>query len=195
MIIMNKKICKIIIIVTIILAIIIGVMYLIDLNTMHKFDTLESKYASIELNTVNENAINLNTNNTENYQKYSKLIDNTKIELNIPNEWNYEEIAKDKKDDSYKYALKLYKTTEKQYATLYLYKNKFGVCGTGRTTENIILNNGNKADIGYYNESKNWSDISFYKTNANIAVLNHGLENDEATELIEIIKTINITNK
>ena len=192
---MNKKICKIIIIVTIILAIIIGVMYLIDLNTMHKFDTLESKYASIELNTVNENAINLNTNNTENYQKYSKLIDNTKIELNIPNEWNYEEIAKDKKDDSYKYALKLYKTTEKQYATLYLYKNKFGVCGTGRTTENIILNNGNKADIGYYNESKNWSDISFYKTNANIAILNHGLVNDEASELIEIIKTINITNK
>ena len=30
----------------------------------------------------------------ENYQKYSKTVDNTKIELNIPNEWKYEEVRK-----------------------------------------------------------------------------------------------------
>ena len=90
---MNKKICKIIIIVMIILAIIIGVMYLIDLDKMNKgkpvvFSTWGAKYAPV----VNED--NVTSNNTENYQKYSKTIENTKIELNIPNEWKYEEVRK-----------------------------------------------------------------------------------------------------
>ena len=96
---MNKKICKIIIIVMIIIAIIIGIMYLIDLDKMNKgkpvvFSTWGAKYSPYELNILNENDIKSNTNNTENYQKYSKTIENTKIELNIPNEWKYEEVRK-----------------------------------------------------------------------------------------------------
>ena len=83
----------------IILAIIIGVMYLIDLDKMNKgkkvvFSTWGAKYAPYEFNILNENDIKSNTNNTENYQKYSKTIENTKIELNIPNEWKYEEVRK-----------------------------------------------------------------------------------------------------
>ena len=130
---------------------------------------------------------------TESYEKYSKIIDNVKLELNIPNEWKYEEVEKDEKNDFYKYALKIYKNNEEQYAMLYFYNNPFGVCGTGRTSENVILNNGKEATIGYYDGNKNWSDISFYNINKNIAVMNYGLIDEDANEAIQFIKTINIT--
>ena len=130
---------------------------------------------------------------TESYEKYSKIIDNVKLELNIPNEWKYEEVEKDEKNDFYKYALKIYKNNEEQYAMLYFYNNPFGVCGTGRTSENVILNNGKEATIGYYDGNKNWTDISFYNINKNIAVMNYGLINEDADEAIQFIKTINIT--
>ena len=100
--------------------------------------------------------------------------------------------GKNEENDFYKYALKLYKNNEEQYAMLYFYNNKFGVCGTGRTEKDIILNNGNKATVGYYDGSKNWSDISFYETHQYIAVLNYGLVDNDAEEVIEFIKTINI---
>lgn len=197
---MNKKIFKIIIIMMVILAIIIiGIMYLIDLDRMKNgkavvFSTWGAKYAPIEVNKVSENDIKLNTNSAEDYQKYSKTIDNTKIELNIPRKWNYEEIPINEESPSYKYALKLYKNDESKYAMLYFYNDKFGICGTGRTSENIILNNGNQATIGYYDGDKNWSDISFFNTYEYIVVLNCGLEENIAKEVIEFIKTINIIN-
>ncbi len=197
---MNKKIGKIIIIIIVILVSIIGIMYLIDLDKMKNgkkvvFSTWGAKYAPYEFNILNENDIESNTSNTENYQKYSKTIENTKIELNIPKEWKYEEVSKDKENDVYQYALKLYKNNENQYAMLYFYNNTFGVCGTGRTAKNITLNNGEEATIGYYDENKNWSDISFYKMNKYIAVMNYGLIDTDADEAIELIKTINITNE
>ena len=131
--------------------------------------------------------------NQKDGKNYYKEIDNIKLELNIPNEWNYEEIPQNEENDSYKYALKLYKNNENQYAMLYFYNNPFGVCGTGRTSKNIILNNGKEAIIGYYDENKNWTDISFYNINKNIAVMNYGLVNEDADEAIQFIKTINIT--
>ena len=47
----------------------------------------------------------------------------------------------------------------------------FGVCGTGRTSEQINLDNGTKATIGYYDGSDIWQDISFYETNEYIATI------------------------
>ena len=150
----------------------------------------QSKITEEDLNTIT-NIFEKNIN--QKYQKYSTVVDNIKIELNIPNEWKYEEIQKNKENDFYKYALKLYKNNENQYAMLYFYNNQFGVCGTGRTVENITLNNEQQATIGYYYENKKWSDISFYNMNKNIAVLNYGLIDSESDEVIEFIKTINIT--
>ena len=46
--------------------------------------------------------------------------------------------------------------------------------------------------VGYYDNSENWSDVSFYKLNHNIALINCGLEGTEAQEVLEFIKTINI---
>ena len=131
--------------------------------------------------------------NQKDEKNYYKEIDNIKLELNIPNNWNYEEIPKNEENDFYKYALKLYKNNENQYAMLYFYNDIFGVCGTGRTSKNIILNNGEEATVGYYDGNKNWADISFYDINKNIAVINYGLIDENADEAIQFIKTINIT--
>lgn len=125
-------------------------------------------------------------------KNYSKTIDNINIELSIPNDWNYEETPQNKENNFYKFALKLYKNEESKNAVLYFYNNPFGVCGTGRTTEKIYLNNGTEAVVGYYDNSENWSDVSFYKLNHNIALINCGLEGAEAQEVLEFIKTINI---
>lgn len=188
---MNKNIFKWIIVVIAILAIIIGIMYLIDFNRMKNgeeviFSTWGTKYAPVLAIKQNNNAV------SEKYQKYSKTINNVHLELNIPNEWKYKEVQKNEDESSYEYALKLYKNSEEQYAMLYIYNNQFGVCGTGRTSKNITLNNGNEATVGYYDGNKNWSDISFYSMNKNMAVINYGLIDNDAEEVIEFIKTINI---
>ncbi len=127
----------------------------------------------------------------ETEKNYSKTIDNVTLEINIPSEWQYEELPRNEDNDFYKFALKLYKSDSNKNTILYFYNNPFGVCGTGRTDKKINLNNGAEATIGYYND-KAWSDISFYKLNPNIAFINYGLEDDEAQEVLEFIKTITI---
>ena len=122
-----------------------------------------------------------------NEEKYFKTIDNITIELSILKNWHYEEMTL---EDS-KFALKLYKNSQDKYATLNFYNNSFTVCGTGRTTEEITLNNGIIATIGYYGEPI-WSDISFYELNPNIAFINNGLEKEDTEEFLEIVKTLNI---
>ena len=180
---------KIIIGILIILIIVIGIIFaykVIENSVTNRADfnfTVEN-ISSSPVETVD---------NQKDGKKYYKEIDNIKLELNIPNSWNYEETIQNEENDFYKYALKLYKNNENQYAMLYFYNNPFGVCGTGRTSKNISLNNGKEATIGYYDGNKNWSDISFYNINKNIAVMNYGLINEDADEAIQFIKTINIT--
>ena len=180
---------KIIIGILIILIIVIGIIFaykVIENSVTNRADfnfTVEN-ISSSPVETVD---------NQKDGKKYYKEIDNIKLELNIPNSWNYEETIQNEENDFYKYALKLYKNNENQYAMLYFYNDPFGVCGTGRTSKNIILNNGKEATVGYYGENKNWADISFYGTNKNIAVMNYGLIDEDADEAIQFIKTINIT--
>lgn len=119
----------------------------------------------------------------------TKTIDNDIFKMEIPNEWNYEELPQ---EEYYKYALKLYMNDEDKSAILYYFNEIFTVCGTGRTTNKITLNNKAKATIGSYNGDKEWNDISFYDLNPNIAIINEGLENEEAEEVLEFVKTITI---
>lgn len=123
---------------------------------------------------------------------YEKNIDDVTLKLEIPNDWKYEELSRNTENDFYKYALKIYKTQEDKYAVLYFYHQMFGVCGTGRTSEQINLDNGTKATIGYYDGSDIWQDISFYETNEYIAILNNGLDKLESKEVIDFVKTISI---
>ena len=184
---MNKN-KKIIIGILIILIIVIGIVvaYKVIENSVTNradFNFTVENISSSPVETVD---------NQKDGKNYYKEIDNIKLELNIPNNWNYEEIPQNEENDFYKYALKLYKNNENQYAMLYFYNDPFGVCGTGRTSKNIILNNGKEATVGYYDGNKNWADISFYDINKNIAVMNYGLINEDADEAIQFIKTINI---
>ena len=185
---MNKN-KKIIIGILIVLIIVIGIVvaYKIIENSVTNREDFNFTVENINSSPVET------VDNQKDGKNYYKEIDNIKLELNIPNNWNYEEIPQNEENDFYKYALKLYKNNENQYAMLYFYNDPFGVCGTGRTSKNIILNNGKEATVGYYDENENWADISFYDTNKNIAVMNYGLIDEDADEAIQFIKTINIT--
>lgn len=183
----NKKIIIAVLFVSLIVIIGIIISFLIKYNSANR--------ASPKFK--NENS---NSNIEQNGQigkiltkKYSKVIDNVKLELDILSQWQYEEMPRNEENDFYKYALKIYKNNENQYAMLYYYNNQFGVCGTGRTSKTMVLNNGKKASIGYYDGNKDWKDISFYDINKNVAFVNYGLINDDANEIIDFIKTINIT--
>lgn len=123
---------------------------------------------------------------------YSKTINNITIELNIPSDWHYEELPRNEENDFYKFALKLYKSDSSKNTILYYYNNTFVVCGTGRTDKKMKLNSGDEANIGYYDNNKEWSDISFYKLNTNIALINDGLLENEAQEVLDFAKTIKI---
>lgn len=123
---------------------------------------------------------------------YHKTIDGIEIELTIPNDWTYEELPQ---GNFYKYALKIYKNKKEEYTVLYQYNQMMGVCGTGRSDKEITLNNGDIKTIGYYDCQNNWSDV-FLSDNGNdiyLAFLNYGLIGKEADEMLDIIKTINIT--
>lgn len=178
-----KKKLLIALLVILLVTLILGTMYLIDRKRMKNnrpvvFSTWGYDYAPPA--------------KVEEYN-YSKTIDNITIELNIPSDWHYEELPRNEENDFYKFALKLYKSDSDKNTILYYYHNQFGVCGTGRTNKKIILNNGIEANIGYYDNSKVWSDISFYQTNPNIAFINSGLEYIEAQEVLEFVKTLIIS--
>ncbi|MBS5681321.1 MAG: hypothetical protein KHW52_01035 [Clostridium sp.] len=178
---------KIIIILVIIAVAAVGTMYLIDSIKMKNgeevvFGTWGKKYSTVVKTSQNENIIE--------EVKYSKTIGDTTIELKIPNGWNYKKMQV-AEDDNYDYALKLYKNDEEQYAMIYFYKEKFGVCGTERISKNINLNNGNEVVVGYHSGDGVWRDI-LIDPNKNIVVINPNLPKKEADEAIEIIKTVNI---
>ena len=162
-----KKILKIFICIVIIIIVLISIAYLIDRNRMK-----------------NNKSVIFST------WGYSYA---PPVELNIPNEWSYEEITSTE-NDNYKFALKIYKNSNEKGLMLYVYNNQFGVCGTGLSKKEIKLNNGKNATVGYYDGIKEWSYVSFYEMNKNMAFINNGLEEDEANEAIEIIKTINMKN-
>ena len=125
-------------------------------------------------------------------KRYEKNIDNITLSLTIPDNWKYEELERNTENDFYKYALKIYKDNADKYAVLYYYQQMFGVCGTGRTSEQIELESGIKANIGYYYGKDIWEDISFYETNKYIAIINYGLDKLESEEAINSVKTLNI---
>ena len=125
-------------------------------------------------------------------KRYEKNIDNITLSLTIPDNWKYEELERNTENDFYKYALKIYKDNADKYAVLYYYQQMFGVCGTGRTSEQIELESGIKANIGYYYGKDIWEDISFYETNKYIAIINYGLDKVESEEAINFVKTLNI---
>lgn len=126
--------------------------------------------------------------------KYSTVVNNTLIELTIPNDWKYEEVEL-KKDASLIFSLKLFKEENKRNVVLNYSKTDFMYCGTARINEELILNSGIKAEVGYYGEEeKSFSDISFDDVDPKIAIIDNGLNEEEVKELLEFVKTLKIEN-
>jgi len=148
------------------------------------------KQATISIEDI-ETINNIISDKIKREQKiYSKKVDQTTIELSIPNEWSYEEIFQEE-NSNFEFALKLYKNSSNKSVTLYYYNDPFGVCGTGRRTKKIKLNNGKEATVGYYDNENEWSDISFYELNPNIVFINNDAS-EYSNEVLEIVKTIDI---
>ena len=120
---------------------------------------------------------------------YSKNVDNMAIKWHIPSSWNYEEVET---NNNILFSLKVYKENNEDYALLNVYEDSYGVCGTGRTENTFTLNNNQEATIGYYNNTI-WSDISFKDYAPKVAITNYSLKESEAKEILEFIKTIEIT--
>lgn len=120
---------------------------------------------------------------------YSKNVDNMEIKWHISSSWNYEEVEN---TNNILFSLKLYKENNEDYALLNVYEDSYSVCGTGRTEDTFILNNNQEAIIGYYNNTI-WSDISFKDYAPKVAIINYSLKENEAKEILEFIKTIEIT--
>ena len=127
-------------------------------------------------------------------EEYIKEIENAIIKLDLPKEWHYEEIDNPENQNA-KFELKLYKDSKEKSASLYYYNEMFGVCGTGLISKKINLNNGNEASVGFYDGNQIWNYVAFGSLNPNIAVLNNGLDESDANELLGIIKTLNLINE
>lgn len=127
-------------------------------------------------------------------EEYAKEIENTIIKLDLPKEWNFEEIHNPENQNA-KFELKLYKDSKEKYASLYFYNEMFGVCGTGLISKQLELDSGLVANVGYYDGSNVWDYVAFGNINPNIAVLNRGLNESRANELLGIIKTVQIEDK
>lgn len=124
-------------------------------------------------------------------EEYRKQIENTIIKLDLPKEWRFEEIDNPENQNA-KFELKLYKDSKEKWASVYYYNELFGVCGTGLICKKLELNSGFDASVGYYDGNNSWDFVAFGKLNANIAILNRGLDEIEANELLGIIKTLQI---
>lgn len=119
--------------------------------------------------------------------KYNKKVDDTTITFTLSSDWNYEELSL---EDGSKLIVKIFHNSQDKSFTLNYYDHPVGFCGTGRNTLEIELNNNQKAIIGYELGEDQWSDLSFPDINPNIVLINNGVEEKEA---LEIIKTITIS--
>lgn len=151
-------------------------------------------YHSKEVNTTqNENAAKAMENDKSKIASYET--ENEKISLEIPENWNYEII--DKEDESHYYSIKLYPNEEEKNkcAVVYSEKQRLGVCGTGLTTKEIETNHQNKASVGYFDNHTAWDYIAYQIEGVNLVAYNEKLEEKEAIEALEILKTLQFEKK
>ena len=181
---MKKKWFKIMLISIIVLLIggSIFIMYLVNNQCMEKgqkviFGTWGKKCSSV-------------VDIKDDGKDYSKNVDNMEIKWHISSSWNYEEVEN---TNNILFSLKLYKENNEDYALLNVYEDSYSVCGTGRTEDTFILNNNQEVIIGYYYNNTIWSDISFKDYAPKVAIINYSLKENEAKEILEFIKTIEIT--
>lgn len=117
--------------------------------------------------------------------QYKKVALNDNISLNIPPTW---EITNPNKEE-----FNIYPNSDNKNSYIYIKMDKnIGVCGTGVTFEEFILNNGKKATIAYSNQTNHWEWVIINVEDKDILFANHGLSNQDLEPSIEIIKDITL---
>lgn len=162
--------------------------YVLDMNQMQKgeevfFSTWGYKYAPVRKEEPNPSS---KVQNTE------KIIYNQNddyMDLLIPTDWLYEIQAE--VSEYYRGGVRVYSKNSEQYANIY-FADLFGVCGTGLEIKNDTLNDGTELTIGYYDGSDNWTYAVFEKNDKKVVGWNYGLKGEEAEEVLEMIKSINL---
>ena len=189
---MKKKIIIVVSVIAI-LALVLGGMFLIDKNRMNNnepvvFSTWGYKYApSIEKENITEIIPNVepqNKNVTIPVKEKEDLV------ITLLDGWKYEvygEVV-----GEYKYAIKFYKSDENKKMTLYSYANFFGVCGTGLEMKKLELEDGNTANVGFYDGNEKWSFITFDISEDEIVAQNEGLTLEESNEALSMFKTLKL---
>ena len=189
---MKKKII-IVIFVLAILLLALGGMFLIDKNRMDNnkpviFSTWGYDYAPPE---EKENI----TETIPNIEPQNRIVtipvkEKEDLLITLLDGWKYE--VSGEVIGEYKYAIKFYKSDENKKMTLYSYANFFGVCGTGLEMKELILDDGNTANVGFYDGNEKWSFITFDISEEEIVAHNEGLTLEESNEALSMFKTLKL---
>lgn len=178
-----KKFLIIITLIIIFLLILGGTAYLIKNNDNHLINLNDELIESGEINKGTNVSIELTKKVTYDYE-------GVKFSLLIPEDWEYEQKTNESGD--LETGINIYpKDSKDTFVDISYYENKFGVCGTGLETTTIKLDNGEDAKVGYYDGNSNWNFIFLQN---DIAAINNGLKDENATVALEIVKKINIEN-
>lgn len=189
---MKKKII-IVILVLAILLLVLGGMFLIDKNCMDNnkpviFSTWGYDYAPPE---EKENI----TETIPNIEPQNRIVtipvkEKEDLLITLLDGWKYE--VSGEVIGEYKYAIKFYKSDENKKVTLYSYANFFGVCGTGLEMKELELEDGNTANVGFYDDNEKWSFITFDISEEEIVAHNEGLTLEESNEALSMFKTLKL---
>ena len=181
---MEKKNLKILVIIVLSLVVLLIIAAV-------KFNVLK-KIGFKKFNQSNLNVVNTNNINPVQGEKYEKVLDGVSISFTKLDGWKYEELPA---TEEYKFALKFYKSSNDKYATLYFYNTMSAVCGTDRRVDSLILNNGNKLNVGYSTADNIWRDILFSLNSKDIVIINHTLDKVEAENFLEMVKTFDVVKQ
>lgn len=189
---MKKKII-IVISVLAILLLALGGIFLIDKNRMDNnkpviFSTWGYDYVPPE---EKENI----TETIQNVEPQNRIVtipvkEKEDLVITLLDDWKYE--VSGEVIDEYKYAIKFYKSDENKKMTLYSYANFFGVCGTGLEMKKLELEDGNIANVGFYDGNEKWSFITFDISEEEIVAHNEGLTLEESNEALSMFKTLKL---
>ena len=119
--------------------------------------------------------------------------DERMLSLIVPDGWEYathETVEHSAVTDlAYPFFIEIWPEGETQGSLLFVYDEKFGVCGTGLTSEEVILG-GHKGSMGTYDNSSVFSFIVFDRE---FVILNMDADkwwNEYGTEAMEILDTL-----
>ena len=117
--------------------------------------------------------------------------DYVSIAVPLPDGWDYK-INEHEGEPAGGQGITIFKSGDESRTAHIQYTDSFGVCGTGLETAEADFPSGEKATIGYYDGSKDWSFITFNDTAGEYVVTNTNFTGKDALEALEIIGQVKV---